>query len=1384
VHGRSRETAAQELCEALKRVTGVELHRVVDDAVVDGDLWRFREEWASRPTLLLGSIYDNRALLGLACRRVVGGNSVYPGPGRYELRTLFSPLRRGIDVVVLAAVDEPCLSAGMARLAALTAQQAGGSVLPATIEIGGPDGVHAPSRKSKGGFRSMAYEFVWNRSAPAAGTAREHLLAEMAKRPEHEGLWRFRTSGHYSWEKHYLALLQFLASGYLSQDEATRVTRCLLPLALRNTDYTSVSALNPKSDVQRYTRHCMSGLASQYLLHEYLHFAAPWPKDGDHSAERGQVARNYSVLRQHLRALAERMRYRMESSEGFSTMETLSNLTAMYLHTGESAVVEAGVFRKQMAYAVAMRDNLGSDPGTNAYIACRPGAQIKQTVGGAGIVASAFFDGDPQTVWLYRHHGLPFTYLGVVMPPGMLAPRPDAEEAYPARYAGLSVIPHDPWFYGHYVHPNEGHPLAPGESVVAYAGPPERAFSKAVLRDGFERDDAYVLLQGENIGPSFRGAGPQGNAIVRFTEFGSLLLYQNVQNVSSWVRSVVSISRGQHDPMAAACTLDASFETAAFTGVSSRLDPAGGAAWTRHLVHRRGGYFAVLDEVAIAADRPEPEAYNMVCRWRSYHPGRMADDRRFTAEDGQTGVKLHLVSATPLPTSVTFEPRDGAARPTIVRQSRSGRHAPGSRVTFQNVFYAEAPSRARVFDVRRQSDRAMLVKGHSEGFHGIDLVGVGPLQLPDLLTCDSALCAIGPNETVFAGCRSMSFGGQLRVEASAPVTVVIAAQESYVEAGERVRVRVSGARLAGEAEAGRHALVVNNTSDLLAEIARRLEEMWQRTSDAVVAWPDEAESFPHKLSSLARISPDYRAHYTVHADADPQPLDGHPYSWARDPFNWVDRAVPWLSPTVPGWESGEGTVVLDLRERVAIRALRFIWPGHYQSHRFKGKVLEPDELRVEVRVSDDCFAEDSRLARSGQPKRGWHYVENAHYMSTARFPCLTIPVGMTARYVRAKVGPRPSGRRARVLFSEIEVLRDEPESRAGLRLRAAPNAKPGDFDVAVWSQSKLVLLDSRSGQALERELPAPVVDLHFADIDGDQRQEVLIYTLDDVFAALAPDGRERFRRELGQFAGGRGSWLSRARPACFAAWRPDAKGRLETIFFPHYSMMRVSPEPDLSRTWPKAGHTWGGKAAFTIPDLTGDGRDDLVVVGTYSGRAVRVLASDSALEEGQCHILRNYPFTGYSSGNMELPQYFDGHVVRDGKSWKAVVTLTPGGLDCFAAPDFKPTWRHFNHPPNLCSARWRRADAAPAVVLGRADGFVCRYAIDDGTLTDRVFIGRDVRAVAPWGARLAAGGSDGLVLLDEQCRVCARLRRPVDALATADGRLIVAFSDGEVAVCR
>ena len=1396
VHGAGVSTMAELLVERLQALSGVRIPQALDTEVVEAGTWRWRREWTARSVVLIGSIYDNQAMLGLACRRLVGANSQYPGRGKFELRTLFGPSLRGADVLVIAAVDEVGLQAGVDRVCALVQD----SLRPAElrigtrVEIGSPAGVESPTGPTGGEFARMVYEYIWHGNVRGAAAAQKHLRGEMAKRSADEGLWGFRTHGHYEWERHYLSLIQFVASGYLPDDDVVAITHHLLPLALRNTDYTSVSALNPTSDPHRYTRHCMSGLASQFLLHEYLDRAAPWPKDLADSAARGEVTRNLGVLRAQLQTLIECDRYRMESSEGFSTMETLGNLGAMTLHLGEVRAVRNGVFERQRDYAVAMRDNLGSDPGTNAYIACRPGSPIIRTVGGAGIMASAFFQGDPESVWLARHHDLSFTYLGVRMPPGMLAPPDDATEAFPERNIGLSVIPHDPWFLEHYLTPNEKPPLREGEAVLAYTDAVERSFSKAVLRDGFEADDAYVLLQGENIGPSFLGAGAQGNALVRFTEFGSVLLYQNVQKVTSWARSVVSVSRGRHDPVTAACCLDTGFETPRHTGFSSRLARTGGGSWTRHVVHRRRAYFAVLDEVTVGIDSREAEPSQVVCRWRSFHPGRLVDKRRFTAVDGQRGVRLHIVGSRALVADVTLEDRDGSSRPTILRQYQSGVHAPGTRIRFLNILYADKPEgHTRSFDLRSHGDTAVLIRGENAGVPISELVGVGPVRVDGLVTSEAGLTVLGADEWVFAGCRRVDASGRFMISTDRPVQVFLEGETGRLELDAGTLVGVEGSvEIDGEPvpdrvalAAGTHSLRIPGFESILAATPTALASCWEHAgqSGAGDTLPAAVEpGNPTALrngTALTRLRPTGQVYHQVKVRAEPTPLDGHPYAWARDPALWFDRETPWMGATVPGWESGEGTIILDLLEPVKVQGIRFVWPGHYQFHRFPTKPLGTDEIDVRVFACDDDEGSGALGVSTGTPESGWHYCENAHYMHTARFQQLTVLFETTARFLRVKIGPKPDGRRDRVLFSEIEVISGVPEERSGLRIRAAAGGQPRDVSIAAWNRNTLMLLTAEGVLLNEVSLAAPVVDLRFADIDGDGRWEVLVYTLDDMFTAFHADGTVRFRRDLSRHAG-RSRWLSQSRPACFAAWRPDEPGHLETIFFPHYNMMRLSPEPELEHTWPEQGHTWGGKAAFTVPDISGDGRDELVVVGVYSGRAVRVLASDSDLENGKCRVLHQHRFTGYSSGNMELPLYFDGHMAEgaDGRRW--VVTLTPGGLDCFDWDGFEKLWCHFNHPPNHCSCVWRTADGRPALVVGRGDGFLTRYDLADGGVDAVVGIGRDVRAVASGGSWLAAGGPDGLFLLDDHLRILSRLDRPVDDMTALRGQLIVGFSDGDV----
>ena len=125
----------------------------------------------------------------------------------------------------------------------------------------------------------------------------------------------------------------------------------------------------------------------------------------------------------------------------------------------------------------------------------------------------------------------------------------------------------------------------------------DETYSKAVLREGFDADDAYLHLQGLNTGTINRNDGFQGHAIVRYTELGSLLLFANTMRHSGWARTVVSASRGAPDPQSTACVLDSALRTPQVNGIQSRMDSTGGCSWTRTIVHRRRGYFVVLDEL-------------------------------------------------------------------------------------------------------------------------------------------------------------------------------------------------------------------------------------------------------------------------------------------------------------------------------------------------------------------------------------------------------------------------------------------------------------------------------------------------------------------------------------------------------------------------------------------------------------------------------------------------------------------------------------------------------------------------------------------------------------------------------------------------------------------
>ncbi len=140
VHGPAETEAALSLRDALHASLGTEPKVVLDEEVMEPGTWRLAEPWLHHPLIVLGNVDNNRAVFALFSQFFAGVNSAWPGPDSYVLRTLFRPLRRDANILVVGGSDANGLAAGVARCAALAdatvADADGVRALTPTIEIG------------------------------------------------------------------------------------------------------------------------------------------------------------------------------------------------------------------------------------------------------------------------------------------------------------------------------------------------------------------------------------------------------------------------------------------------------------------------------------------------------------------------------------------------------------------------------------------------------------------------------------------------------------------------------------------------------------------------------------------------------------------------------------------------------------------------------------------------------------------------------------------------------------------------------------------------------------------------------------------------------------------------------------------------------------------------------------------------------------------------------------------------------------------------------------------------------------------------------------------------------------------------------------------------
>lgn len=1366
VYGEPTKEQASELQAELRKLTKLDFPTVPDEEVVEKARFDYREPSQSRTLILVGNVSNNRAFLALYARFLVGVNGAYPGPGRYVVRTLLEPLSSGADILVVGGSDSPGLQAGVKRAAALVASsmdEKAACALRPIVEIGNADGPVADNSRYRG--RGLD-AFYWEADLKAGAGVKQAFLKQLTQDPKDLKRWG---GSHYTWEARYRELLKMLSAGFFEEEQVADIQNRLYENLVHTDDAWGKRALSvlPKEWNQRMTRHTLTGFTGQLLLADYLHHVGKL-----NAAQKQIVAKHYANLSGILEEIARSGRYR-SGIEGREGIDVQGNLANVLFYLGDESVLRSGTYRKMAAYRLATRDNLGCHAGVDSYIGSRPGHQFNPAPAtGPATYLGAWLLRDPELLGIIEMEKgkQPVSYLGVSFPPEFASPDLQVKPASPESYTGLQVLPLDGFFREF----TAGFPPE-SESFVQHDAARGRAFDRAVFREGLGRQDSYLLLQGINVSSPMYREGIFGNAIIRYTELGSLFLFSNTQIVGSWSRSVMRISRGRHDPQSTACLDRGSFKGTQVSAIQSLQEQNGGAAWARTLVRRHGGYFIVIDKVTAH----HADDYNISCQWRSYHHGELLDARRFVATDMMNGAQMHIVSSRPYGTELVQEERDGAADPLMVRQCQNRPMGKSESVTFGNLIYATGPRAPRDLEVREIAPGELIVRGTIGGLPELALVSTeGIDDLARIVTdarvaylSENTFCAIAAKQV---NCPGLEAGSETRFSLEAE------AEGGTLTIGNPTDTNISVLLKIGRSETnltvppGRLTREVQGTIFRKKRVARALAALWEEakpkssTSPTRTTRPSPSEAKAVWEQKVFQLPPRPYHGFKLEVESEP-PVDAKVLV-DRDHHRWSDRL------NFPG--KGDWRMKIQLSGPMEVESVHLVG--------YRASQLFPEGLTFDLLIEGEG---EPRAVPNIAPIGKFWYSECEKYLETAPHPTLAIPVNARASAITV-TARKNEVNKARYAFQEVRVFINDAKWRARSSLhRIREDGR--DALVAVGPDS-IACLDSSGKEVWRWEAESPILH-HLVEFSETEKRWLIgiwpasqRFTLLDTRgkAVLAPAAFET--KENSRLLGGY------SRPHAVTIWEREAGKPADIAFFPHYSFGQIRRDADGVRV--EIGEGRGGKAVLRVPDITGDGREELFVVGRYENNNGLLPSQREGAEEpsplaGQ-HWTGNRVsnWTGWSAGNMELTMYHGASLVHQGadgnREWLGVVAVNPGGLNFYRQPAFEQVWDHFNHPGNFChTAGDIDGDGVDEILVGREDGFLSVYRAGTGELIRKCNLGGEVRTVLVIGKHLVVGTSRALLFLDQQYQRVACVPGPVESVRQIGqpdgGRLVVAaFSDG------
>lgn len=486
--------------------------------------------------------------------------------------------------------------------------------------------------------------------------------------------------------------------------------------------------------------------------------------------------------------------------------------------------------------------------------------------------------------------------------------------------------------------------------------PQEKTFDKVSMREGFDIDDAYMLLDGLTVG----GHGnDDANAILQWYEDGRIWLADGdyTKGLPKHHCGVLILKDGQSAPIPKAASLDHAAELPSVGVSRTTLRDYSGVDWARNVVWLKGRAFAVVDQMTAH----EPADYSFRAIWQSVG---IVENRGATMDIEQQG-RFARLAMTPDALGLMQEDAElgenWASYPYlddaivhVMQGIVNAKLKKGESAELFSLMQSSGDQKPQAAIVRVAPNAAVCT-----GIGEPTLIAAGRGRnvdiMPGLLGADATILVVSPSRIAAFGARSMTLAAATRkFERPTDIEIDLNSGKETVLASDGSEPTVTEATHILDADAVAKAIDKMLESGSAAAAppappqARPLRRAWQ-----YAAVPDRfLLSNNGGVSASLGLGPELRC--------SPEPLEANVFS-QQPGANTLSRAFD-------GEENGTGAAVMwDTDQEVTID-LEFAKPCSVQEvslvHWFatsSSKNIIFQLGRMRVIASDDGFRNDKRL---------------------------------------------------------------------------------------------------------------------------------------------------------------------------------------------------------------------------------------------------------------------------------------------------------------------------------------------------------------------------------------------------------------------------------------